>query len=58
VRAASFEATLAAASGGSVVMSADLIFMGKPQSADFAFNFQNPLSGAQHLAQKLLDSQK
>jgi hypothetical protein len=54
VRAASFEATLDAAQGGNVNLSADLVFMGTPRSVRFDFNFQNPLQGAQNLAQVLM----
>jgi hypothetical protein len=54
VRAASFEASLNAAQGGSVHLSANVVFMGTPRSVQFNFNFQNPLQGAQNLAQLLL----
>jgi hypothetical protein len=55
VRAASFEASLAAAKGGTVSLDLTLVFMkGAPQMLHLDFNFYDPLSGAKALAQQLL----
>lgn len=53
IRAASFEASLDVAKGGSVYMSADLSYMGNPQHVEFSFNFNDPISSAKALAHKL-----
>jgi hypothetical protein len=54
VRAATFEASLSVAQGGRVALAADLVFMGSPRSVQFGFDFNDPLRGAQDLAQILM----
>jgi hypothetical protein len=54
VRSASFSASLAAASGGSVTMRLDLTFLGQARTIDLAFSFHNPAASLQTLVQALL----
>jgi peptidoglycan hydrolase CwlO-like protein len=54
VKAASFEASLSVAKGGSIMMSADVVYLGQAQSLAFGFNFNDPVAGARNLANKLL----
>ncbi|MGQ4646024.1 hypothetical protein [Lyngbya aestuarii] len=55
IRAASFEGSLSATQGGSVALSLTVVFMNKsPETLNLNFNFNDPLSGANALAKKLL----
>ena len=54
IREARFEGSLSATHGGRVSLAVKLTFMDKPQAFAFAFNFNDPLSGAKDLAKKLL----
>lgn len=54
VKAASFEASLSTAEGGSVMLSADVTYLGNPQHVQFSFSFNDPVSGARTLAHQLL----
>ncbi|HAB17022.1 MAG TPA: hypothetical protein DCE44_11290 [Verrucomicrobiales bacterium] len=54
VTAARFSASLTEAATGVVSLSADVIYMGRPGTVDFAFNFMNPIEGAKSLANRLL----
>lgn len=54
VRAASFQASLSVASGGRVSMSAEVVFLKKPKSVTFDFDFHDPLESAERLARRLL----
>jgi hypothetical protein len=54
IREAMFEASLSAAHGGYISMAVSIMFMDKPQSFAFAFNFKDPLTSAKELANTLL----
>jgi hypothetical protein len=55
VKAASFEGSLALASGGAVQLSVTVALMGRPQqTVALAFSFADPLSAARSLARQLM----
>ena len=56
IKDASFEGKLTATQGGRVSLALNLVFMNNPMAFAFAFNFNDPLSGAKDLAKKLLPS--
>jgi predicted nucleic acid-binding Zn-ribbon protein len=55
IRAASFEAYLSAAAGGSVQLDMVLSFLRRPLTLSLGVDLANPLSAAQALAERLLD---
>ena len=54
MRAAHFEASLALAKGGQVMLSAEVDYLGRPQRVQWSFSFHDPVAGAQALARKLM----
>ncbi|MEZ5215935.1 MAG: hypothetical protein R2715_04890 [Ilumatobacteraceae bacterium] len=54
VRSATFEASLAAASGGRVSLDVSLVFLDTPHRLQLAIDFDDPLAAAKRLAADLL----
>lgn len=54
VRSARFQTTLDVATGGTVLIDLNLVFMNQSQSMTFQFNFKSPLESAKALGRMLL----
>jgi hypothetical protein len=56
VQRASFDGTLSAASGGSVTLDADVVFLGTPKTLRVSYDFGDLAAGARALAHELVPS--